>query len=140
MQIELGAAKGQLIALAFGQDALAASQTDVQLNVALGEASQAVAGYAMPFSGEIVAVGYATSAAATAGTLTIGATIGGTEDADTTITVTTGTSGYVRVPRGQCVFSAGDLIGAEITTSASWDGTAADLSVVVYALVSLEGI
>jgi hypothetical protein len=94
----------------------------------------------MPFSGEIVAVGYATSAAATAGTLTIGATIGGTEDADTTITVTTGTSGYVRVPRGQCVFSAGDLIGAEITTSASWDGTAADLSVVVYALVSLEGI
>lgn len=140
MQIELGASKGQLIALAFGQDALAASQTDVQLNVALGEASQVVAGYAMPWAGEIVGIGYATSAAATAGTLTIGATIGGTEDADTTATVTTGTSGYLRVARGACRFSAGDLIGAEITTSASWDGTTADLSVVVYALVSLEAI
>jgi hypothetical protein len=140
MQIELGASKGQLLALVFGQDALAASQTDVQLNVALGESGQAVTGYAAPWAGEIVAVGYATSAAATAGSLTIGATIGGTEDADSTASVTTGTSGYTLVPRGKMVFNAGDLIGAEITTSASWDGTTADLSVVVYALVEMGGI
>ena len=79
MQIERIAAKGQLVAYVFGQDALAASQSNVQLPAAVGEASQAVTGYTMPFAGEIVAITADLSSAGSAGSLTVGATIGGTE-------------------------------------------------------------
>jgi hypothetical protein len=139
-QITLDTSKGQLVAYVFGQDAVAASQTDVQLPVAIGEGSQAVAGYEMPFRGEVIAVAYTLSAAGTTGTFTIGATVNGTEDADTTVTVGTTADGSVRVPRGKCTFAAGDSLGAEITTGGTWDGTTADLAVVVYALHYLEGI
>lgn len=140
MNITRDASAGQLVVLNFGQDALAASQTDVQLPVTMGEASQAVTGYEAPFSGDVVAVAYSLSAAGSAGTLTIGATVGGTEDADTTITITTETDGYLRVPRGKCSFAAGAQLGAEITTDGSWNGTTADLSVQLYVLYALEGI
>jgi hypothetical protein len=35
---------------------------------------------------------------------------------------------------------AGDLIGAEITTGGTWDGTTADLAVVVWVLLYLDGV
>jgi alpha-D-ribose 1-methylphosphonate 5-phosphate C-P lyase len=132
--------KGQLVPLFFGQDAVAASQTDVQLPVTVGEASQAVTGYEMPFSGSIVALSYDLSAAGTTGTFTIGATVNGTEDTDTTVSVGTNAAGYTRVGRNAARFVAGDSIGAEITTGGTWDGTTADLAVVVWVLVDLEGI
>ena len=78
--------------------------------------------------------------AGTTGTFTIGATIGGTEDADTTVTVGTTTTGRKIVQRGACRFAAGDLLGAEITTGGTWDGVTADLTVTVYALLGLEGV
>lgn len=132
--------KGQLVAYVFGQDALAASQTDVQLPTVISEGSQAVDGYVMPFDGSIVAVGWASSAAATAGSATIGATVNGTENADTTLTVTTATNAYRRAPRGSASVVAGDRLGCELTTNASWDGTSADLTATVYVLHDLEGI
>ena len=132
--------KGQLVALAFGQDAVAASQTDVQLPVTMAEASMAVDGYVAPFPGRIVAIAASTSAAATAGTLTVGATIGGTEDADTTLTVTTETDTYKAIIRTAAEFEAGARIGCEITTSASWDGTTADLAAQVYVVFDVVGI
>lgn len=132
--------KGQLVALAFGQDAVAASQTDVQLPVTMAEASMAVDGYVAPFPGRIVAIAASTSAAATAGTLTVGATIGGTEDADTTLTVTTETDTYKAISRTAAEFEAGARIGCEITTSASWDGTTADLAAQVYVVFDVVGI
>lgn len=142
MQIERVIAKGQLVPLTFMQDALAASQTDVQLLIAevAAAASNAVDGYVMPFAGEIVAISGRLSAAATAGTLTIGPTVGGTEKTALTQTVTTGQS-----PRGTCLrgtvpFAAGDLVGAEITTDGTWDGTTADLAVTVWVLLHVEGI
>lgn len=134
------ASAGQVVAYVFGQDAVAASQTNVQLPVAVGEASQAVTEYEMPWGGDVIAVAYTLSAAGTAGTFTIGATVGGTEDADTTLTVGTNAAGYKRVPRGACRLSAGDGLGAEITTDGSWDGTTADLSVVIYVLHAIEGV
>lgn len=140
MQIERIAAKGQLVAYVFGQDALAASQTNVQLPTAIGEGSQAVTGYTMPFPGEIVAISADLSAAATAGSLTVGATIGGTEGADPTLSITTEVTKTDRAPRGTAKFVAGDILGAEITTSGTWDGITADLAVVVYVLLELDGI
>jgi hypothetical protein len=137
MQIELGMSKGQLVALNFGQANVAASQSNVQLAVADASAGE---GYTMPFDGQILAVSYALSAAATAGSLTIGPTINGTEETNPTLSVTTGTGGYDWANRGTATFVAGDKIGAEITTSAAWDATTADLAVVVWVVVDVEGV
>jgi hypothetical protein len=139
-QIERIIAKGQLVPLAFGQDALAASQSNVQLPVAIGEASQAVTGYTMPFEGEIVAVTADLSAAGSAGSLTVGPTVGGTEETDPALSITTETTKSDKALRGAATFNAGDVVGAEITTDGSWNGTSADLSVVVWVLLHMEGI
>ncbi|WFE44269.1 hypothetical protein [Verrucosispora sp. WMMD1129] len=135
-------AKGQLVPLVFMQDAVAASQTDTQLLIAevASAASNAVDGYVMPFEGEIVAVSTRLSAAATAGTLTVGATVDGTEAAASAVAMTTGQSGRTRIPRGTVTFPAGALIGAEITTNAGWDGTSADLAAVVWVILHMDGI
>lgn len=140
MQIERIIAQGQLVPYVFGQDALAASQTNVQLPVAVGEASQAVTGYTMPFGGEIVAIAADLSAAGSAGSLTIGATIAGTEGADPTLSITTETTKKDTAVRGTARFNAGDVLGAEITTDGSWNGTTADLAVTVYVLLYVDGI
>lgn len=132
--------KGQLVPLYFAQDAVAASQTDVQL-VTPGETTTPLTeGYEMPWAGEVVGVSFTLNAAGSAGVFTIGATINGTEDADTALTVGTDAANYKRVPRGSARFSASDSIGAEISTDGSWNGTTSDLVVIVWVLVYMEGI
>lgn len=142
MQIDRTIAKGQLVQLTFMQDAVAASQTDVQLPIAEvnAAAGNAVDGYVMPFAGEIVGLSWLLTAAGTTGAFTIGPTIAGTEKTALTSTVGTATSGRVTAPRGTATFNAGDSIGAEITTAAGWDGTSADLGVSVWVLLYLDGI
>ena len=142
MRIDKTLSKYQMVGLIFGQDDVAASQTNVQLYAiqAGGPVELAVTGYTMPFAGEIIAISYDLSAAATAGTLTIGPTIGGTEAADPTLSITTGVTGSDKTRRGVVPFAAGDIIGAEITSSATWDGTASDLLVVVWVILAVEGI
>lgn len=140
MQIERIIAQGQLVPYVFGQDAVAASQTNVQIPVAIGEGSQAVTGYTMPFAGEIVAVAADLSAAATAGTLTVGATIAGTEGTDPTLSISTETTKKDTAVRGTARFNAGDVLGAEITSSGTWDAITADLAVTVYVLLYVDGI
>lgn len=142
MQIDRVIAKGQLVQLTFMQDAVAASQTDVQLPIAEvnAAAGNAIDGYVMPFAGEIVGVSYKLSAAGTTGTFTIGPTIGGTEQAGLTVTVGTTTSGRATVARDTYKFVAGADIGAEITTGGTWDGVTADLGVSVWVLLYLDGI
>lgn len=137
MQVERIISKGQLVPFKFMQDAVAASQTNVQLE---HENAQLVLELAMPFAGEVVGVSYDLSAAGSAGSLAIGPTVDGTEDADGTITITTETSGYKRIPRGKIPFAAGQKLGAELTTDGSWNGTTADLVVVLWVLVHLEDI
>ena len=141
-QIERIISRGQLVPLCFMQDNLAASQTDVQLvlsEVNAG-AGNAVDGWVAPFAGEIVAISARLSAAATTGTMTIGPTVNGTEKTDPTLSVTTSQSAYDTAPRGTSTFAAGDLIGADITTGGTWDGTTADLGVVVWVLLYVDGI
>lgn len=139
--ITLDTSKGQLVPLYFGQDALAANQSDVELPVVMAEASQAVTtGYTMPFPGEVVAVSGSLSAAGSAGTFTFGASLDGTEDADTTCTVTTSQKPYQKVQRGKAKFVAGTQVGMEITTDGSWNGTSADFQGTVWVVLYLEGI
>lgn len=132
----------KLVGLRFMQDNVAASQTDVQLAVAEVASATTIAndGDTMPWAGTIIGVSYQLSAAGSAGTLTIGPTVNGTEQADPTLSVTTGTSGYDTASRGAATFAAGDRIGAEITTDGSWNGTSSDLSVVVWCLVEVTGV
>lgn len=132
--------KGQLVPLYFCQDAVAASQTNVQLFTPGEQVAALVEGYEMPWAGEIVAVSYTLSAAGSAGVFTIGATVDGTEDADTTITVGTVAASSLKVARGLAPFAAGASIGAEITTDGSWDGTTADLGVIVWVLQYIDSI
>lgn len=142
MQVERIIAKGQLVKLQFMQDAVAASQTDVQLpisEVASG-ATNAIAGVVAPFAGEIIGVSWLLSAAGTAGVFTIGPTVGGTEKTALTQTVGTAASGNAAVPRGTVLFNAGNEIGAEISTDGSWDGTSSDLAVWLWVLLYLEGV
>ena len=143
MQIERITSQGQLIPLVFHDNAVAASQTDVQLPLVETSATTSSTdnvGYVMPFAGEIVAISAELSAAATAGSLTIGATVDGTEKTDPTLSITTATEAWDTAVRGTSKFAAGDRIGAEITTAAGWDATTADLAVVVWVLLTVEGI
>jgi hypothetical protein len=137
-QIEDITAKGQLVPIVFVQDAVAASQTNVQLTAQ--DAGVAVDGVSMPFRGAIVGLTWDLTAAGTAGVFTIGATVGGTEDANTTQTVGTAAAGRDTFPRDQVKFVAGDKLGVEITTDGSWDGTTSDLVVVLWVLMQMEGI
>lgn len=143
MQIDRSIAKGQLVSYQFMQDDVAASQTDVQLGIVQEDdaaSNQSIAGVIVPFSGEVIGISWLLSAAGTAGVFTIGPTVGGTEKTALTQTVGTAASGRATVPRGTVLFSAGDEIGAEITTNGSWDGTTSDLAVWVHVLLYLDGV
>jgi len=114
----------------FGDAGVAASQSDVQLALLpLGNT-----GIVMPKAGYVVGTGWTLSAAATAGSLTIGVSVDGTEEAATTQVVSTASAGYDSwksngaAPR----FAAGQQVGVQITTDGDWDATAADLAVFVY--------
>lgn len=139
-QIERIISRGQLVGLTFIQDAVAASQTDAQLQLIDATAAAASTEYCMPFAGEVIGVSYALTAAGTTGTFTIGATIAGTEVASSTLTVGTNTKDSIALPRGTAAFDAEALIGAEITTGGTWDGTTADLVVTVWVLLYIDGI
>lgn len=136
MQITNELAKGQVVALSFAQANVAATQTDVQLKDASGQ----VEGLTMPFDGEILAICADLSAAASAGELSVGATINGTEQTPSTLSFTTQTARSAKVARAGARFVAGDKLGVEVTTSGTWDGTTADLTVVVYVQLNLVGV
>ncbi|GGM64115.1 hypothetical protein GCM10012275_38330 [Longimycelium tulufanense] len=149
-QIERMISKGQMVPLLFTQDQVAASQTDVQLEIMNMVFSAGTSdatfdypandAYVMPFEGEIIAISAHLTAAATAGQLDIGPTIGGTEKTDLALAITTETAKSATVLRGTIPFAKDDKIGAEITTNSSWDGTSSDLAVTVWVILALEGI
>ena len=109
-------------------------------NLAANQADQAAAlpggntGIPALKGGSVVGLLARLSAAATAGQVTVGVTVGGVEDADSVQTLTTGRSITKSFEAGKIPFSAGALIGVEWNTSAAWDGTTADLDVFVLAL------
>lgn len=84
--------------------------------------------------GSVVGIIGKLSAAATAGQLLAGVTVGGTEDADSVQTITTGVEFYTEFEEGDVPFSAGDDLGVELNTDASWNGTTADADVFLLVL------
>jgi hypothetical protein len=141
-QFEQIAARGQVLPFVFVQDALAASQTDVQINIqeVSGGMALAVSELSMPWAGRVVGISVNTSAAATAGSLTVGATIDGTEQTASTQTLTTATAASAVFAQTAVPFAAGQKLGVEITTSGTWDAVTADLAVVVYVLLDCQGV
>jgi hypothetical protein len=119
----------------FVDENVAASQTDAQLPIAGAGAN---VGVVMPKAGYVIGLLWTLDAAASAGSLTIGATVDGTEDADTTQTVTTAVEGHdeFMINENAPRFAAGEQLGVEITTDGSWNGTSSDLA--VYLIVALE--
>lgn len=134
--------RGQVVALTFMQDNVAASQSNVQLPIAqvASAAENVIDGYCMPWAGTIIGISAVVSTAATAGTLTVGPTVNGTEASDPTLSITTAASASDTAARGTATFTAGQIIGAEITTDGSWDATSSDLGVTVWVLVDVTGV
>ena len=141
-QFEQIAGRGQIVPFVFVQDNLAASQTDVALNIqeVASAAALLITGLSMPWSGSIVGVSVDTSSAATAGTLTVTATIDGTKQSDTAQSITTATAASIVVPQSKVQFAAAQKLGVKITTSAGWDATTADLAVIVYVLLDCQQV
>lgn len=117
----------------FSATNLAASQSDQA--AALPGSNTSLPALAEGF---LVGVVARLSAAATAGQVTVGVTVGGTEKAASVQTLTTGRSIAARFREGDVPFAAGDLLGVEWNTSATWDGTTADLD--VFLLVCLKNM
>lgn len=128
-----------VVPLLFSHDNVAASQTDAQLTVlqVASAAENAVTEYRAPWAGVVIGVSAVLSTAGSAGTLTVGPTVNGTEQADPTLSITTEASKSDTAVRGAAAFAAGDLIGCEITTDGSWNGTSSDLIVVVYVMYEI---
>ena len=144
-RIERCIAKGQLVPLHFYQEAVAASQTSVDLKVA--EVHGAVAHdalyYEAPWEFDIVAMSVTASAAGSAGTLTVVPTIATTAKAAPSVIQTTaayGPGSYTRAKRGTVCGAAGDAIGAQLTTDGSWNGTTVDIVVTLWVLFHLKAI
>ena len=141
-QFEQIAARGQIFPFVFVQDAVAASQTDVQLNIqeVAGGVTLAIDGISLPWAGRVVGMSINTSSAATAGSLAVGVTLDGTEQTSTTQTITTATAATAVFAQSLVKASAGQKLGVEITTNMSWDAVTADLAVVVYVLMDCQGV
>jgi hypothetical protein len=116
-----------MLTLAFYQDNVAATQTDVEL--LQGGSNR---GFIMPEDGSVVAIGVRTNDARTAGTLTVDPTVNGTKTGLTAVLNATDTTYKTnRQDPGLDTFVAGDRISCVITTDGSWAPTTADIDVVV---------
>lgn len=144
-RIERIISKGQLVPLSFMQVDVAASQADVQLKVAevngaTDEDAHDETEYVMPFAGEIVGITASYTADITAGTLDAFPTINGTADALTVQLADTVQRARATQRRQTKTFKAGDRIGAEIDTAASFAPVTSDLLVTVWVLLHLEDV
>ncbi len=148
MQMINAIAKGTLVPLVFMQSDVAASQSNAGLTVAevrdaaaSADDQNAADGYVMPWGGEIIGISVRASAARSGGTLTAEAMINATATGLTGVLNATNTqSAATRQARGNDTFQAGDKLGARVTTDGSWAPVTADIVVVVWALVYLDGI
>lgn len=140
-QIERVIARGQLVPLKFSQDAVADAQAAVAMNIDEAAAvALTVTEYQIPFDFEIVAISIISDLARATGTLTVDATINGTATGlQAALNATDTLRAYKRQARGSDSGAAGARVGVKLTTS-SWTPITADIVVVVWVLVYLEGI
>lgn len=138
-------AKGQLVALSFHQNQVAASQTNadlptVETDDGTSVSLSAVDAYEAPWPFDIVGIQATLSAAATAGTLTVNPTIAGTVNASLQLDFTTEVALTDTAALDVASGVAGDAIGAQIDTNGDWDATTADLVVTVFVMFYLDHI
>lgn len=142
-QVERVISKGQLITLLFSQDAVADSQAAVAMNILETTATTStlpVTEYVIPWEFEVIGIAVVSSEARSAGTLTVDATINGTVTGlQAALNATDTTRDTGTQARGKDAGVAGGRVGVKLTTS-SWTPVTADVAVVVYVLVHLEGI
>ena len=142
MQLIDELARWQLYPLTFGQSAVAASQTAAALYAQ--EVHGAVVldniGYTVPFEGYVVGISLNTTAASTDGTLTVVPTIDTTATTDPSLAITTAVVGADFCPRTTNYFAANSVIGADLTTTATWTAETMDLLVQVWVLVKIDSI
>jgi len=141
-QIERIIARGQLVPFMFTQDAVADVQSAVAMNIVEVAAVVLTATeYQIPFEFEIVAVSLVSDSARTGGTLTVDPTINGTVTGLTAqLNATDTLRAYKRQARGSDSGAAGARVGCKLTTAGTWTPATADIVVVVWILVYLEGI
>lgn len=120
----------------FFQDDVAASQSDVALLI---NGSASADGFRAPWAGSIVGIMVlvATAEARLTDTLTVEPTVEGTPVSPVFSAVLDGTntehhSNTQAIEQTGSTFSAGDKIGAVVTTGGSWTPVSADISVVVF--------
>ena len=128
--------KGQLVALNFGQAAVTATQTSVALKDLAGNN----VGFAVPFDYDIIAVAWTLSAAGSAGAASVTPTINTTATSSGTASFGTAASGYVTVNRDVVRGKAGDVIGLNVTSNGTWNGTTSKLTATVFLIERLKGI
>lgn len=140
-QMERSISKGQLVPYMFSQDAAADGQAAVAMNIIEVAATVlTTTEYVIPWDFEVVGIAVVSDLARTAGSLTADATINGTATGLQAVLDATNTFRDTGTQvRGSDAGVAGDRIGVKLTT-ASWTPVTADIVVVVYAIVSLEGI
>lgn len=144
--LELITAKGQLVPLVFTQDQVAASQNAAAMKVIEAHdgttlATLDVTEYTVAWDFEIVGISISASAARTAGTLTVDATINGAvTGVQAVLDGTNMQYHYGRNSRGNDMGRAGGRVGVKLTTDASWAPTTADVAVVVWVLAYLDAI
>jgi hypothetical protein len=133
--------KGQLVPLTFAQDAVADAQSAVAMNIIEAAANVlTVTEYPVPWDFDIVGISVVSDSARTAGTLTVDVTLNGTvTGVQAKLDGTNTTRHAQKSPRGAKRGAAGDRVGVKLT-SASWTPVAADIAVIVWVLVRLEGI
>lgn len=147
-QIERIIAKGSLLGFNFMQADAAASQSNATLTVAevrdaaaTVDDQNAADGYVIPWEFEVVGISVRSSAARTAGTLTVEAMIDGAATGLTAVLNATDTqSAKGTQVRGSDVGPATGRVGARITTDAAWAPVTADVNVTVWVIVHLEGV
>jgi hypothetical protein len=126
----------------FGQAQVAASQTAVAIPIHGAKAtdgSSLVTSFTMPWAGSIIGITADVSAASSAGTGSVAATLDGTAVTGGSLTVTALTSARTTLD-GQSTgrFAAGAVLGVKITTNGSWNATTSDIAVTIYVL--FEGV
>lgn len=137
-QIERMISKGQLVPLVFSQGAVADAQAAVAMTYADGIAD--VTEFTIPWDYEIVGISITSDTARSTGSITVDATVNGTATGLQAILDGTNTTRKATTQgRGSDVGAAGSRVGVKLT-SASWTPVTNDIIVVVWVIVSLEGI
>lgn len=122
----------------FGQAQVAASQSAVALPIHASRATNGaslVTNHVMPYDGSIIGIDVEVSAASSAGTGSVSATLDGTAVTATQTAITAVTEALAKFD-GQNTgrFVAGANLGIKITTDGTWNATTSDIHVRVRVL------